>query len=57
MNMYTRYEHSGARAPERYDFTQSGWSDLADAADVPEAPSAWTLEDFADILPDAGAWQ
>ena len=55
--MYTRYEHSGARAPERYDFTQSGWSDLADAADVPEAPSAWTLEDFADILPDAGAWQ
>ena len=55
--MYTRYEHSGARAPQRYDFTQSGWSDLADAADVPEAPSAWTLEDFADILPAAGGWQ
>jgi hypothetical protein len=57
MNMHTQYEYDNVAASEHDEYIQSGWFGFADTADVPEAPGAWTLEDFADILPAAGGWQ
>jgi hypothetical protein len=54
MNMYTKYEYDNVAASEHDEYIQSGWFGFADTADV---PGAWTLEDFADILPAAAGWQ
>ncbi len=55
--MNAQYDYEGAAAPEHDEYVQGGWYGFADSADVPEIAGAWTLKDFADILPPHGEWQ
>ena len=54
--MNTQYQDTDAGVSENSDFAENDWYAFYDAADVPETPGAWTLRDFADILPDVDEW-
>jgi hypothetical protein len=55
--MYTQYQDTDAGVSEISDLAEIEWYAFDDAADVPESPGAWTLKDFADILPDVDIWR